>query len=251
VAVLPILEEGGGVGYTRDQIIDLAASQPLDSEPGTEHSYSNVGFILLGIVIERITGATYSDYLTNEVLRPLGLDQTSFCPDEQPRDDRWAHGYDVQHGNWPRALRLGRAPTFVDPAPINMDVVSSAGALCSTATDLARWPGALRSFLDPASFREMSVPTVLADGTEVPYGLGLQIREFGSHPALSHGGVVNGFVSLVADFPEDDLTVAMLVNTRLLNLELGVQLANRVLGAVFDDPASQWSDPLEAPVPET
>jgi CubicO group peptidase (beta-lactamase class C family) len=90
---------------------------------------------------------------------------------------------------------------------------------------------------------------VLADGTKVPYGLGLQIREFGSHPALSHGGVVTGFISVVADFPEDDLTVAMLVNSRLLNLELGVQLTNRVLGAVFDEPGSQWSDPLEAPVP--
>jgi D-alanyl-D-alanine carboxypeptidase len=245
VAVVPILEESGGVGYTRDQIIDLVASQPLDFEPGTGHSYSNVGFMLAGVVIERVTGTSYADYLTDEVLRPLGLDHTSFCPDEQPPADRWAHGYDLQHGNWPRALRLGRAPAFVDPAPINMDVVSSAGGLCATATDLARWPGLLRSFLDPASYREMSRPTVLADGTEVPYGLGLQIRQFGDHPALSHGGVVNGFVSLVADFPEDDLTVAMLVNSRLLNLEMGVQLANRVLGAVFDEPASRWSDPLE------
>jgi hypothetical protein len=56
---------------------------------------------------------------------------------------------------------------------------------------------------------------------------------------------------MVADFPDDDLTVAMLVNSRLLNLELGVQLADRVLGAVFDEPASHWSDPLEAPVPGT
>jgi CubicO group peptidase (beta-lactamase class C family) len=140
---------------------------------------------------------------------------------------------------------------LIDPAPINMEVVSSAGGLCSTVTDLARWPGLLRSFLDPASFREMSEPTVLTDGTRVPYGLGLQIREFGSHPALSHGGVVNGFISMVADFPEDDMTVATLVNTRLLNLELGVQLANRVLGAVFDEPASRWSDPLETPVQVT
>jgi D-alanyl-D-alanine carboxypeptidase len=251
VQVVPILEESGGVGYTRDQIIDLVASQPLDFEPGTGHSYSNVGFMLAGVVIEQATGTTYADYLTNEVLRPLGLDQTSFCPDEQPSADRWAHGYDPQHGNWPRALRLGRAPAFIDPAPINMEVVSSAGALCSTVTDLARWPGLLRSFLDPTSYGEMSEPAVLADGTKVPYGLGLQIREFGSHPAVSHGGVVTGFISMVADFPEDDVTVAMLVNSRLLNLELGVQLADLILGAVFDEPASHWSDPLEAPVPGT
>ena len=65
-----------------------------------------------------------------------------------------------------------------------MEMVSSAGGLCSpTVTDLARWPGLLRSFLEPASYRVMSEPTVLADGTRVPYGLGLQVREFGAHPA--------------------------------------------------------------------
>ena len=205
--------------------------------------------MIAGVVIERVAGTTYTDYVTNEVLRPLGLDDTSFCPDEQPPADRWAHGYDFQHGSWPRALRLGRAPTFVDPAPINMEMVGSAGGLCSTVTDLARWPGLLRSFLEPASYREMSESTVLTNGTKVPYGLGLQVRQFGSHPALSHGGVVNGFISVVADFPEDDLTMAMLVNTRLLNLESGFQLTNRVLGAAFDEPGSRWTDPLEATAP--
>ena len=251
VAVIPILEEGGGVGYNRDRIIDLVASQPLDFEPGTGHSYSNVGYILAGMLIEEVTGTTFADYVTEEVLRPSGLDQTSFCPDEQPSADRWAHGYDLQYGNWPRALRLGRPPAFVDPAPINMEVVSSAGGLCSTVTDLARWPGLLRSFLNPASYRDMSRPTVLADGTEVPYGLGVQIRQFGSHPAVSHGGVVTGFVSLVADFPDDDVTVAILVNTRLLTLGSGFELAERVLGAVFDEPRSHWSDRLEPPVEGT
>jgi CubicO group peptidase (beta-lactamase class C family) len=101
VTVLPILEESGGVGYTRDQIIDLVASRPLDFEPGMGHSYSNVGFMLAGVVIERVTGTTYADYLTNEVLRPLGLDDTSFCPDEQPPADRWAHGYDLSTATGP------------------------------------------------------------------------------------------------------------------------------------------------------
>jgi CubicO group peptidase (beta-lactamase class C family) len=140
---------------------------------------------------------------------------------------------------------------LIDPAPINMEMVASAGGLCSTVTDLARWPGLLRSFLEPDTYREMSQSTVLTDGTMVPYGLGVQIRKFGSHPAVSHGGVVNGFISVVADFPEDDVTMGMLVNSRLLNLELGFQLTNRVLGAVFDEPESRWSDPLETQVPGT
>ena len=245
--VFSALEETGGVGTDRGELIDLVASQPLDFEPGTQHSYSNMGFVLLGAVIEHVTGTSYGDYVRDEILRPMGLDRTFQCPDEQRPDAQWAHGYDVQYGTWTRALRLGRPPAFIDPPPINMAVVSSAGALCSTAIDLARWPGKLRTFLDPASLREMSRPTELADGTDVPYGLGMQIRTFGSHPAVSHGGVVNGFVGLVADFPRDDLSVAILINTRLLHLEQGLVIANDVLRAVFDEPSSSWSDPLEAP----
>ncbi len=78
-AVIPIFEEGG-VGYTRERIIDLVASQPLDFEPGTGHSYSNVGFILAGMVIEEATGTTYGDYVTDEILEPLGLEQTTGLP---------------------------------------------------------------------------------------------------------------------------------------------------------------------------
>ena len=101
--------------------------------------------------IEHVTGTPYGDYVRGEILRSMGLDRTFQCPDEQRPDAQWAHGYDVQYGTWTRALRLGRPPAFIDPPPINMAVVSSAGALCSTAIDLARWPGKLRTFLDPAS----------------------------------------------------------------------------------------------------
>jgi D-alanyl-D-alanine carboxypeptidase len=249
-AIGPLLAETGGVGYTRDEIVARFASQPLVFEPGTRWSYSNSGYMLAGLVIESVSDASYADYMTDGVLRPLGLSDTSYCPDEPPANDRWAHGYDLREGNWSRAVRLGRPPSFIDPAPINMDVVYSAGALCSTVTDLVRWPALLRSsFLDRASFHEMSVPTVLTDGTEVPYGLGLQFREFGTHRALAHGGVINGFIGMLAEFTEDDLTVALLVNTRLPSEEQAGQLLTEILRAVFDEPESVWHEPLEPATP--
>jgi hypothetical protein len=57
-------------------------------------------------------------------------------------------------------------------------------------------------------------------------------------------------MSVVADFPDDDVAVAILINSRMLNLDLGLQLTNRVLGAVFDEPGSRWGDPPEIPYPE-
>jgi D-alanyl-D-alanine carboxypeptidase len=248
-AIGPVLAESGGVGSTRDEIVALFASQPLVFEPGTRWSYSNSGFMLAGLVIESVSGTSYADHMTDAVLRPLGLSDTSYCPDEPPANDRWGHGYDLQEGNWSRAVRLGRPPSFLDAAPINMDVVYSAGALCSTVNDLVRWPALLRSsFLDPASFREMSTPTVLTDGTEVPYGLGLQLREFGTHRALAHGGVINGFIGMLAEFTQDDVTVALLVNTHLPSEEQAGQLLTQILRAVFDEPESEWHEPLEPPV---
>jgi CubicO group peptidase (beta-lactamase class C family) len=173
--VLPLLEESGGVGIDRNELIGLVAAQPLDSEPGSEHSYSNVGYILLGLLIERVTGTAYADYVENEILRPLGLDRTFQCPNEQRPDNGWAHGYDIQYGNWSRALRLGRPPTFIDPPPIDMGVVSSAGALCSTATDLADYLGELGVAGEAAAVEQAEGVAVFVDEAEV-----------GGEPQLDH-----------------------------------------------------------------
>jgi CubicO group peptidase (beta-lactamase class C family) len=126
-----------------------------------------------------------------------------------------------------------------------MEIVSSAGGLCSSAATLVRWPDLLRSsLLEPSSFRQMTKPTVLENGRKVAYGLGVQNRRFGSHAALAHGGVINGFVTLLAHFPNDDVTVAILVNT-LLNEESQTKLvAAEVLSAVFDERGT-WYAPFD------
>ncbi|HEX2135187.1 MAG TPA: serine hydrolase domain-containing protein [Microvirga sp.] len=244
-AIAPLLIETGGVGLTRQDLFRLLASQPLIFDPGTGWSYSNAGYLLAGMVIERVTGIRSEEYLANRMLRRLGLTDTFPCPDEQPENRRWAHGYEVQEGNWLRVLRLGRPPALVDPRPINMEIVSSAGGLCSSAATLVRWPDLLRSsLLEPSSFRQMTKPTVLENGRKVAYGLGVQNRRFGSHSALAHGGVINGFVTLLANFPNDDLTVAILVNTLLPEESQTKLVAAEVLSAVFDERGT-WYAPFD------
>lgn len=237
-ALGPLLDTTSGVGTTLNEAIGLCAAPPLTAPPGQRWSYSNCGYMIAGQVIERAARRPYADYIADEVFQPAGLQDTSYCSNH-PRSVREAHGYELQQGNWTRAVRLGRPLSLVPARPINMEIVYSAGAICSTVLDLLRWTQALggNTFLTSESYRAMTEPATLQNGTTVPYGLGFQLRNFGVHRAIAHGGIINGFVSMLTYFPEDDVTVALLVNTLLPEPE---RLLNPILRALFQEPEAEW-----------
>jgi CubicO group peptidase (beta-lactamase class C family) len=229
-------------GTTREALMREVLSLPLDFRPGTEWRYSNSGYVLAGMILERVTGLSYDAYLTNEVLGPLGIRNVSVCPDDRSSVP-YARGYEPQTGSWTRAIRLGRPLSLVPAKQVDMEIASSAGAGCSTVIGLLAWTEALKSgrVISPASFRLMTTPTTLADGSTFPYGLGLFLRKFGTHRAVVHGGIIeNGFVGMLADFPDDGLTVAVLANTFLPDPE---PLMVRILGAVFNESDTTWDVP--------
>lgn len=232
-----------GVGMTFEEVLRLAARQPLEFEPGTGFSYSNSGYILAGGIIEAVTGRPAAGYMTDETLRPLGLRDTSDC--FRRHTGRWARGYDPQQpGGWGRIVRLGRFPVLSAPQPINLRAISAAGAFCSTPVDLIGWTSMLHhgDYLSAQSLRELGEPAVLPGGSRAPYGLGTQLRQFGEHRALGHTGIISGFNAVVAYFPDSDLAVAMMVNS-LLPEKDGILLWERVLGAVFDEVPAEWKEP--------
>ncbi len=235
-------------GTTREALMHAVLSLPLDFVPGTQWRYSNSGYVLAGMILERVTGLSYDAYLTKHVLGPLGLRDTSVCPDDRSSAP-YARGYEPQTGIWTRAIRLGRPLSLVPAKPVDMDIASSAGAGCSTVFDLLAWTEALKSgkVVSPASFRLMTTPVTLADGSTFPYGLGLFFREFGTHRAIVHGGIIeNGFVGMLSDFPDDGLSVAVLANTFLADPE---PLMVRILGVVFNEPRATWDVPSLEPRP--
>lgn len=227
---------------TREAIMRDVLSLPLDFVPGSEWRYSNSGYVLAGMIIERVSGLSYATYLKDRVLGPLGLRDTSVCPDDRSSAP-YAEGYEQQTGNWTRAMHLGQPLSLVVAGPVDMNIASSAGAGCSTVIGLLAWTDALRSgrVVGPASYRLMTTPTTLADGSTVPYGLGFFLRQFGTHRAIIHGGIIeNGFVGVLGDFPDDGLTVAILANTFIPDPE---PILGRILGEVFDEPAATWDVP--------
>src|SRR5215831_15619810 len=204
-----------------DSMLALFQHQPLDFPPGTEFLYSNSGYYLLGLIIERVSGQPYGEYLRERIFKPLGLSETFIC-DDAPIFPRRARGYQVE------AWKLENADY------ISMRPPSSAGCLCSTVRDLATWTRALAEgrVISLASYAQMTTPTKVTDGRTFGYGYGLGLGELAGHPAIVHEGGINGFVSFKELYPRDSLIIIVLCNTESPSVSSGQQsrsIARRAL----------------------
>jgi CubicO group peptidase (beta-lactamase class C family) len=173
------------------------------------------------MVIERLSGRAYRDYMREEVFVPLGLADTRACDDQQLIPHR-ARGYTFSGGG------LQNAP-FISMAP-----PKGGGNLCSTAMDLVKWSQALAEgrVISRESYRLMTEPGALQDGRRVAYGLGLFLSTLHGGPEISHGGSIVGFTGFLGAYPADGLTVVTLTNSDTAHLYDG-HLARRLVGAVL------------------
>jgi len=171
-------------------------------EPGAGWYYTNSGYYLLGMIIEKVSGMKYDEYLDTHVVGPAGLENTQFGW-QRPLIDNRAQGYERTEDGW------------VNATPISMTTPFSAGALRSTVLDLVRW---MRSITDgtlikPATFETMATVVPLDGGRGAHgYANGLYIGELGGHRKITHMGDIDGFAAQLAYYPDDDLFVAVTTN---------------------------------------
>lgn len=187
---------------TPERLVALLQGQPFDFEPGAGWRYNNSGFLLAAMIVERVSGQRYADYLREHVFAPLGLTATSYC------DERAI----VPH----RATGYVRTPAgFARGVGESMAIPHGAGALCSTVLDLVRFRAALGSgaLIATASYERMIRPAVLADGWRTNYGFGLARYRLGDVEVIRHGGSITGFQANLLYVPGLDLIVAALANT--------------------------------------
>ena len=187
--------------WSSQQLIAFFEKEPLDFEPGTKWHYDNSGYVLLGAILERVTGRRYEDLVSEWIFRPLGMNDTRYGSDA-PIIPRRASGYQ-------------KTPSGVENAPyLSMTQPFAAGALVSTVDDLARWQAALDSgkVLSPESLRRWWTPGILPDGTPTRYGYGWGIWTYRGHPVVEHGGSINGFTTANMRLPDDRLYLAVLSN---------------------------------------
>ena len=184
-----------------DELIRQYGTSKLDFEPGSRYSYSNTGFVILGRVVEKVSGEPFGRFLERRILKPLGMDHTAYEP--RVPSAGFAQGY----------VTFALSPPEV-PAPEGPGWVAAAGALYSTPTDLAKWDLALVTgrVLKPESFALMTTPRKLNDGKVSNYGCGLAISTRNDLKILSHNGAVAGFYALNTTVPSSRSAAVLLSN---------------------------------------
>lgn len=183
-----------------DTLVALTADDSLWFQPGTKWRYDNSGYVVLGMLLDHVTGEPYPRYIEEKLLRPLGLEHTYYCDTRRLLPHR-ARGYDWGADGWSNAAYLSMTQPY------------SAGALCSTVGDLARWNRLLATggVVSPASYREMTTPVGAAAASK--YGFGLMVDTLAGHRIVTHGGGIPGFITANAYFPADSLSVTVLTNS--------------------------------------
>jgi CubicO group peptidase (beta-lactamase class C family) len=186
---------------TLGEVIALFKDLPPDFTPGERYLYSNSGYVLLGAVIDALSGMAYRTFLLERFFRPLGMRQTRYLYDE-PIVLKRARGYSLG------AKGIENARTM------SMTLPHAAGALGSTVSDLLTWTHALRTgrAISAQSYAAMIEPARLNDGSLSEYGFGLIGLKFRDRTAITHLGGINGFATMMAHFPEDELTFVVLSN---------------------------------------
>ncbi len=186
-----------------EAMLDLFGSVPFEFEPGDRYQYNNSGYYLLGVLIERLSGESYTDFLRRRFFEPLGLENTHYL-DNEPIVPGRAEGYE-----------LASEGGFRNDDPLSMRLPYAAGSLGSSVLDLLRWQRALvgGEAVSASGYERMTAPGVLVSGEEVPYGYGLGLAEEHGFAKLAHGGGINGFRAQLAWYPAPRLGIAVLMNS--------------------------------------
>lgn len=210
---------GNASSLTRDEMRAVFA-EPLQFDPGREFAYTNSGYYLLGLILEAVVFPERFDaHLARTQFQPLGLEQMRRCNQEEIIPHR------VQ-------AYTGRLTQLVNFLSFSLNPIGSDGELCGTARDLVLWARALSRgrVVSEESYRSMTSPTRIGS-REIPSGYGLHMRNLdGVHPYVWHTGGFFGFSSVLAHYPEEDLTIAVLANGATNLLLLQEQVARLVLG---------------------
>ncbi len=215
VTIRELLSHTGGFGdypknfnfrkdWTEPQLIKLVESIPLAYPPGTKWEYSNLGYLTLGILIHRVTGEFYGDFLQKRIFQPLGMQTTRIISEADIIPNR-AAGYRLVKGELKNQEWVASAMN-----------TTADGSLYFSIVDLSKWDSALYegNLLKPSSFDLMWTPVKLKNGqpNKAGYGFGWFIEQRNGHRCIHHDGSWQGFETAVDRYVDDHLSVIALTN---------------------------------------
>jgi D-alanyl-D-alanine carboxypeptidase len=203
-------------GVSEATVLSSVSQAPMLFAPGTQWSYSNSNYFVLGVIIEKLSGQSYAANLEQYIFQPLGLTNTYFS---LPPPAQSAIGYTLNQTGVIPALVCDRSAAF------------AAGALSSNVSDLIVWDNALINgkIVSPASFTAMTTPVSSSIPGGGSYGFGLSLRTFDNHPTIWHGGAINGFTTETNVFLDSGFAVVVLTNSDAADPDT---IATEIMGAV-------------------
>jgi CubicO group peptidase (beta-lactamase class C family) len=217
--------------YTEDELAKIMLALPLQFEPGTAWSYSNPGYVLLGILVHKVSGQFYGELLKDRVFGPAGMKTAGVISEADIVPNRSA-GYVSMDGEL-------KNQHWVAPA-LN---TTADGALYLTALDLVAWDKAIRegAILKPESWSQVFTPATFTNGESRGYGLAWFIDAPGGEPRQSHSGSWQGFTSAIARYPNRDLTVIVLANHASARPTLLAAAIARAVDPVLPEESLTWA----------
>jgi CubicO group peptidase (beta-lactamase class C family) len=203
------------------------ATKPLDFTPGTDWQYSNTNYVILGLIVQKVSGEPLMQFIRENVLDPLHL--TAIFNTYTQREKLQVAGY----------VSNALAPVRVQPLEGNGWYFGD-GDLAMPASTLAQWDIGIiqQKLLSPVSYKEFETPFILANGDNSNYGLGIFVRNINGHRELEHSGEVGGYVSENMLFPEDGVAVVVLTNEVASSAahEIAAQIAQQLIPSLHSAP---------------
>jgi CubicO group peptidase (beta-lactamase class C family) len=216
---------------TPEKLVGRFRDKPVEFQPGEKWNYSNSGYVLLGYLLEKISGQSYKDFVEENIFKPLGMNDSGYDSNSVVILHR-AYGYSPG-SNGPE-----------NAGYIDMSIPFSAGALYSTTHDLQRWEQGLfgGKLLSATSLKKMTTPF------KENYACGLMVRTVNGRTEIEHGGGIEGFNTELAYYPDDKLTIVVLGN---LNGGAPGEIATKLAAVAHGEKVVLASERKEITVPSS
>ena len=217
--------------HDRDIPALIAHAPSVKFPPGTRYSYSNSGYVVLGLIVERVAGQPFADFLRDHIFMPLGMSGTVALEEGRSSVPHRAYGYTIDAGRTRRTDQSNTSATLGD------------GGIYSSAYDLAKWDRALEkhTLIRAAAQRVAWTPPSLAAGDSTTYGFGWFLDRDHGTTRHRHHGESRGFTNSILRYPEKRLTVVILTNrTGGAPWDIAQRIAELYFGDGAGAPSATW-----------
>ncbi len=182
------------------ELIDFSKNEPIDFVPGAKFKYNNSGYVILGYIIEKITGQPYGEFVEEHIFKELEMTASQYASQRKIIENR-ASGYQ-------------KNDNYTNRMDFSLNLAYSGGGLMSTVDDMFKWQEAIKNnlLISKETTKKAFTNYTLNNGEHTNYGYGWHIKTINNNRTFEHGGSVWGFKSMGVYFPDLDIYVIALTN---------------------------------------